>query len=200
MEEESYKDKMNDVRSRHLSKVKSARTDRGVIIVNTGDGKGKTTAGLGTVLRALGRKQKIAVIQFIKGKWKTGEMTFLREHPEITYMRTGEGFTWDNPDREKEVLSAEKGWEFAEKIILNQLADEYDLLLLDEFNLVLAYGLLPLSEVCETLRNKSGKLSIIITGRSAPEKLIELADTVTEMKPLKHAFENGIKARKGVEF
>lgn len=196
---ESHKEKMKKVQAEHRRKVKNASKDRGIIIVNTGDGKGKSTAAFGTAFRAIGQGLTVAVIQFIKGKWKTGEMEIFKKFDNITHIISGEGFTWDTQDEEADIKANQKGWEFAKKII-NDPEYKYQLLILDEFNLALDYHFVDINEVLTQLKNKPDSLNIIITGRNAPQQIIDIADTVTEMKPIKHAFESGIKAQKGIEF
>lgn len=198
--DKKYKDKMENIKKEQRTKVKSASDDRGIIIVNTGDGKGKSTAAFGTVFRAVGWGMNTAVIQFIKGKWKTGEMELFKKFDSITHMVSGEGFTWETQDREKDVAAAVKGWEFAKDIITGKSEKEYQLLVLDEFNIALDYKYVDIDEVVSVLSHKPDSLNIIITGRNAPKQIMEIADTVTEMKPVKHAFEGGIKAQKGIEY
>ncbi|MDR2142270.1 MAG: cob(I)yrinic acid a,c-diamide adenosyltransferase [Deltaproteobacteria bacterium] len=171
---------------------------RGLILVNTGPGKGKTTAALGVVTRALGHGQKVAFIQFIKSQ-ATGESQFLeelaRERPDsLFYARRGQGFVGQNPSQ-SDLDLAREGLELA-----RSLAGDYDLLVLDEINVALSLGLLELGEAVEFVRNKPPALSLILTGRGCPAELIVLADTVTEMKDVKHALRAGIPARRGVDF
>lgn len=195
----NHKDKMQRVKAEHINKVKNALIDRGIIIVNTGDGKGKSTAAFGTAFRALGQGFSVAIIQFIKGKWKTGEMEIFKQFDSLYHVISGEGFTWDTQDEEKDIKAAKHGWNIAKEII-NDKSSKYKLLILDEFNLAMHYNFVDIDEVVSTMKNKSDELNIIITGRCAPAQIIELADTVTEMNPVKHAFESGIKAQKGIEF
>jgi cob(I)alamin adenosyltransferase len=170
---------------------------KGLLIVNTGDGKGKSTAAFGTILRAWGRGMKVCVIQFIKsetGKW--GEVKAAQKLG-IEWHATGDGFTWTSKDMDETVARAHHGWEVAkEKISSNQ----YDLILLDEFTYTLAFNWLDTNEVLEWLRRRPENLHLIITGRNAPEALIEMADLVTEMKEVKHPYQKGIQAQAGIEF
>jgi len=195
-----HQNKMRKLQEEHRGKVSNATEDRGIIVVNTGDGKGKSTAAFGTAFRAIGQGMRVAVIQFIKGKWKTGEMNTFKHFDDITHMISGEGFTWDSQDKEKDIAAAQKGWEFAKEVIEQQTDSEYQLLVLDEFNLALDYDFVDLDEVISVLKNKPDSLNIIITGRNAPQQIIDIADTVTNMTPVKHAFESGIKAQRGIEF
>lgn len=188
------------VKKRQDDRVKKALIDRGIIIVNTGDGKGKSSAAFGTAFRAVGQGLTVAIIQFIKGKWKTGEMEIFKNFDQITHIISGDGFTWNTQDPEADKVSALRGWDKAKEIILGRADRAYQLLILDEFNLALKYGFVDIDEVAEILKNKPDELNIIITGRDAPKKIIEVADTVTDMTPVKHAFDRGIKAQRGIEF
>ena len=176
-------------------KMAAARRRKGLIIVHTGDGKGKTSAALGMLLRSLGHGFKCAVVQFIKGGRGTAES--LLKSPLLRWDKVGQGFTWDTQSREKETQCARAGWE----LVLRHLADpELKFLLLDELNIVLSYEYLPVAEVIEALRNKREDLHVVVTGRGALPALIEIADLVTEMKEIKHPFKEGIRAQPGIEF
>ncbi len=176
---------------------KSLKT-KGLIIVHTGDGKGKTTAALGLALRALGCGLRVFMVQFIKGDWKYGELeSAKRFEGAFEIHRAGEGFTWDVPDDEKQKELARKGWEKGKAAMAS---GKYRLVIFDEINYVMDYGYLPVPEVIETLRKKPKDLHVCLTGRNAPAELIEIADLVTEMKEIKHPFQKGIVAQRGVEF
>ena len=178
-------------------KVKKADKEQGVIVITTGNGKGKSSSGFGMVARALGHGMKIGIVQFIKGAMSTGEETFFRRFPdEVEYHVMGDGFTWNTQDREQDVKTATLAWEKAKRMLSD---DSYDLILLDELNIVLKYQYLPIEEVIKDLQNRPEMQHVVITGRAAKDELIEIADTVTEMKDIKHAFRSGIKAQKGVE-
>lgn len=172
---------------------------KGLIIVHTGNGKGKTTAALGIAFRAAGNGMRVAIIQFIKGKWKYGELAAAKEikHPiEIDAM--GEGFTWDTKNRERDVEMTNKAWELCKK---KMLSGTYDVVVFDEINYVIDYDYLNLKEVLAALKQKPEMVHVILTGRNAKPELIELADLVTEMRELKHPFKNqGILAQRGIEF
>ncbi len=171
----------------------------GLIIVNTGNGKGKTTAALGTVFRALGQGFKVAMIQFIKGGWRYGELKAAEKFADFSLEPMGHGFIklGDGDPAPEDCALAEKTWaKCAEKI----LSDEYDLVVCDEVNYALSYGLLPVAMVLKTLSRKPQRLHVILTGRNAPEELIEMADMVTEMREIKHPYQKGIKAQRGIEF
>jgi cob(I)alamin adenosyltransferase len=177
--------------------VASADQDKGLIIVNTGNGKGKSSAGFGVLARALGHNMKVAVIQFIKGSFSTGEEAFFRRFPDdVDYHVMGEGFTWDTQDRERDIATALTAWEKAETYLANV---DFDVVLLDELNIALQCGYIPIERVLEALHNKPKMQHVIITGRGAKDELIEVADTVTEMREIKHAYQAGIRAQKGVE-
>ena len=178
--------------------------EKGLLIVHTGKGKGKSTAAFGLVTRALGNDMKVGVVQFVKGKWETGERKVLEHFPEqVTIKTMGEGFTWETQDRARDIAAAKKAWEAAQEMIEACRADPpaYDMILLDEINIVLRYDYLPLDEVVSVLAGRPKDLHIIVTGRNAKEPLIEAADLVTEMTQIKHPFrEQNVKAQKGVEF
>jgi cob(I)alamin adenosyltransferase len=177
------------------AKIAAARRRKGLIIVHTGDGKGKTSAALGMLLRSLGHGFKCAVVQFIKGGRPTAES--LLKSPLLQWDKVGQGFTWDTQSREKDTRCARAGWELVQR----HLADpDLKFLLLDELNVVLSYEYLPASEIVEALRNKREDLHVVVTGRGALPELIEIADLVTEMKEIKHPFAQGIKAQPGIEF
>lgn len=178
-------------------KIRQADKKCGVLIVNTGNGKGKSSAAFGVAIRALGHGKKVGIVQFIKGRDSTGEEAFFKSLPNVPFHVTGDGFTWDTQNREQDEATARKGWAIA----LSMLQDaDFDLVVLDELNIVLKYHYLPLDEVLEALQQRPAMQHVIITGRGAPDALIELADTVTEMREVKHAFKAGIKAQAGVEY
>ncbi|MCF6219174.1 MAG: cob(I)yrinic acid a,c-diamide adenosyltransferase [Gammaproteobacteria bacterium] len=177
--------------------IARADKDKGLILINTGNGKGKSSAGFGVVARALGHEMKVAVVQFIKGSFQTGEENFFRRFPdEVEYYVMGEGFTWDTQNRERDIATAMTAWEKAAQLLTNPAID---LVLLDELNIALKMNYIPLDRVLTALRNKPAMQHVVITGRSAKDELIEIADTVTEMREIKHAYKAGIRAQKGVE-
>jgi cob(I)alamin adenosyltransferase len=170
----------------------------GLIIVNTGNGKGKTTAALGTALRAIGSGFNVFMVQFIKGSWDYGELHVvdkLKPHLEIKPM--GEGFTWETKDKERDTRVAHEAWDFCKALIQK---NEHDLLIFDEINNAMDYGYLDPKEVAETVKKKPEKMHIILTGRGAPQEIIDVAHLVTEMREIKHPFHEGIYAQKGIEF
>lgn len=196
-DKEAYRKQM--ARKKRIIDARKEKADReqGVLLVNTGNGKGKSSAGFGVVARALGHGMQVGVVQFVKGAFSTGEETFFRRFPEeVDYHVMGEGFTWETQDRDRDLAAARRAWDKAAEM----LADErYQLVLLDELNIVLHKELLPIDEVLETLASRPAMQHVIITGRHAPDALLEAADTVTWMRMDKHAFRAGIKAQKGME-
>jgi len=180
-------------------KVLATKTEeRGLLIVHTGAGKGKSTAAFGMVLRCLGHGMRVGIVQFVKGAWGTGERTVLTRFPDLVTCRAmGEGFTWDTQDRARDIAAAHAAWELARTMIADPA---YRLVLLDELNIVLRYGYLPVDEVVAALKAKPHDLHVVVTGRNAPPELIEAADLVTEMTLVKHPFRAGVKAQAGIEF
>jgi len=185
-------------------KILATKTiEKGLLIVHTGKGKGKSTAAFGLAARAIGNGMRVGVVQFVKGKWETGERVVLERFPEqVTIRVMGEGFTWDTQDRARDIRAAEAGWAAAREMIeaARGPAPRYDLVVLDELNIVLRYDYLPLDQVLAVLRDRPPALHVAVTGRNAKPALIELADLVTEMTEIKHPFRAGVKAQKGIEF
>lgn len=198
-----------EINARHaekMAKKKAARDrmiatktiEKGLIMVHTGKGKGKSTAAMGLAIRAIGNGKKICIVQFVKGKWETGEREVLKQFPDQCVMKAmGEGFTWDTQDRQRDIAAARAAWDFTKEAMADP---SFDMIILDELNIVLRYEYLPIEEVIETLKNKRDDLHIVITGRNAREELIEIADMVTEMEAIKHHFRAGVKAQIGIEF
>jgi cob(I)alamin adenosyltransferase len=180
-------------------KVLATKTEeRGLLIVHTGAGKGKSTAAFGMVLRCVGHGMRVGIVQFVKGAWGTGERDVLARFPDLVTCRAmGEGFTWDTQDRARDIAAARAAWDMAKAMIADP---SYRMVLLDELNIVLRYDYLPLDEVLEVLRKKPADKHVVVTGRNAREELIALADLVTEMTEIKHPFRSGVKAQAGVEF
>jgi cob(I)alamin adenosyltransferase len=173
-------------------------SEKGLLVVFTGNGKGKTTAALGMAVRAAGHGMKVLILQFIKGAWTYGELHSLGKMEEVEIKPLGSGFTWKKESLEEDRGLAEAGWEEA---VSEMRRSHYDMIVLDELNVVLSYGLLPREAVVETLKNRPAKPHIVVTGRNAPDELIAIADLVTEMKEIKHPFrDRGLKAAKGIEF
>jgi cob(I)alamin adenosyltransferase len=174
-----------------------ARKKKGLIIVHTGDGKGKTTAALGLALRACGCGMKVIMLQFFKGKWKCGELRSAPKLENFEIYPMGQGFTWESKDVEVDKAMVRNAWKAAQERILS---GNYDVVVLDEINYALGYGFLPLEDVVGFLRNKPTMLHVVLTGRNAKPEIIEIADLVTEMRQVKHPFEQGISAQRGIEF
>lgn len=179
-------------------RIAAANVDRGVLVVNTGAGKGKTSSGFGMVLRALGHGMRVGVVQFAKGRQDTGEKLFLQRFPELLRIHVmGEGYTWETQDRARDIESAAAAWEKARAFLCDP---RVDLVLLDELNIVLRYGHLEVDSVVRDLKARPAMQHAIVTGRNAPAALLEAADTVTEMALVKHAFKAGVRAQKGIEW
>ncbi len=168
-----------------------------LLLINTGDGKGKSTAAFGTVMRAVARGWKVAVIQFLKsGEWNVGEEKTAREIG-VDWWTMGDGFTWDSNDMDESEAIATAGWAHAKEIIAS---GEYDLVVLDEVTYPINWGWIALDDVVESLQERPEKVNVILTGRDAPEELVDIADTVTEMRKVKHAYDAGIMARRGIDY
>jgi cob(I)alamin adenosyltransferase len=179
-------------------KINAAKRDTGVLLVNTGNGKGKSSSAFGMAIRTLGHGKKVGIVQFIKGAKATGEEQFLRRFPdEVSFYAMGEGYTWETQDRERDIACAQKAWEKAQAFLRDP---EIGLVVLDELNIALKYKYLDVHQVIADVDARPEMQHVVITGRGAPSELIEVADTVTEMQPVKHAFAAGIAAQPGVEW
>jgi cob(I)alamin adenosyltransferase len=195
---ERHKAKMAKRKAVQDAEVASKAIEKGVLLVHTGPGKGKSTAAFGLVLRALGHGWRVGVVQFIKGAWQTGERDALQRFgDQISWHTMGEGFTWETQDKARDIAAAERAWAKAKELMADP---SIRLLILDELNIALRYDYLPLADVLETLRNRRTDLHVVVTGRNAKPELIALADGVTEMGAVKHHFAAGIKAQEGIEF
>lgn len=193
-----HKKRMQRVDEAFEKRMAKQTKEKGLLIVYTGNGKGKTTAALGMALRALGHGQKVGIVQFIKGDIPTGEAALIeRLDLPIEIHVMGEGFTWKTQDRQRDIAAARRGWEQAVQLMRDPA---FDLVIMDELNIVLKYGYLPLPEVLDELSTKREMLHVIVTGRGAPAELVEQADLVSEVKPVKHPFKQGIKPQAGIEF
>jgi cob(I)alamin adenosyltransferase len=198
-----------EINARHAEKMrrkKEARDkiiatktiEKGLLIVHTGKGKGKSTAAFGLVFRALGNGMKVAIVQFVKGRWQTGERVALEKFgDQVTVATMGEGFTWETQDRARDIAAARAAWEKAKAFIAD---DEHQMVVLDELNIVLRYDYLDVPEVIEALAARPPMKHVVITGRNAKDELIDAADLVTEMEQVKHPFRAGVKAQRGIEF
>ncbi len=172
--------------------------EKGLLIVFTGNGKGKTTAALGMALRAAGHGMRVLILQFIKGAWNYGELDALKRLDQVEILPLGTGFTWQKENLEEDRRLAESGWQ---KATLEISRGAYDMIILDELNYVLSYGLLPVNLVLDAIKRRPAKLHLVVTGRNAPEELLAAADLVTEMRNLKHPYhDQGISAQKGIEY
>ena len=196
--DERHKARMQRKKRAVDERMSAAQRDAGLIIVVTGNGKGKSSSGFGMVARALGHGMKVGVVQFIKGAVPTGEEQFFRRFPdEVEFRIAGEGYTWETQDRERDMRRAEAGWAHAQRM----LADPgFGLVVLDEINIVLRYRYIDVRQVLADLRMRPALQHFLMTGRGAPPEIIAAGDTVTEMAPTKHAFQQGIRAQKGVEW
>jgi cob(I)alamin adenosyltransferase len=193
-----YRDRAQRKKELVDRRIARATIDRGVLVVNTGNGKGKSSSGFGMLARSLGHGFRCGVVQFIKGSFSTGEEAFFRrfEGDGLDYHVMGEGFTWETQDRERDIAAAMAAWGVAERMLGD---DAYDYVLLDELNIALVKEYIPLDRVLAVLLARPERQHVAITGRGAPDALVAIADTVTEMRVVKHAFQAGIKAQKGIE-
>ena len=195
----THKDKMKVQQARHKAKVRKAvDPERALVLVHTGDGKGKSSSAFGVIARALGWGKRVGVVQFIKGKWITGERQFFSKLPEqVTWHTMGDGFTWDTQDLNQDTLAAEAA--FGRAVEMMQSGD-FDLIVLDEINIALRYDYLNVQAVIEGLKSRADHTSVILTGRDAKPELMDYADLVTEMVERKHPYQSGIKAQRGIDF
>lgn len=195
---EKHKKAMEKQKENVDASIQAASEERGVSILLTGNGKGKTSSAFGMVIRALGYGYKVAVVQFIKGEQLSGEELYLREQcPQVNFYQMGTGFTWDTQDRSSDIVAAEKTWAYAKPLLQDQ---SYHLVVLDELTYMLAYGYLVEDDVLTALQNRPQNQSVVVTGRGGGKRLQDIMDTVSEVKDTKHAFNLGVKARKGVDY
>lgn len=196
MSDERYRERQQRVKERVAARVAAAQDARGIVIVFTGNGKGKTTAAFGTATRAVGHGQNVGVIQFIKGTWPNGERNLL-EPLGVEFQVMATGFTWDTQNRESDTAACLAVWQHAKRM----LADEtLEMVVLDELTYMVAYDYLPLEDVLTALKNRPTHQTVIITGRGCHRDILDYADTVSELRPVKHAFEAGIKAQIGIDY
>ena len=196
MSDERYRERQQRLKDKVDARVAAAQDERGIVMVFTGNGKGKTTAAFGTATRAVGPGKKVGVIQFIKGTWPNGERNLLEPHG-VEFQVMATGFTWNTQDRDSDTAACLAVWEHARRMLAD---DQLDLVLLDELTYMVAYDYLPLESVLSALRERPAHQSVIITGRGCHRDIIELADTVSELRPVKHAFDAGIKAQMGIDY
>lgn len=196
--DERHKARMQRKKALMDEKIAEAQDEYGLLLVHTGNGKGKSSSAFGMLARALGHGMKVGVVQFIKGAASTGEEAFFRRFPdEVRYHVMGEGFTWETQNRQRDIAKAREAWAVAAELLSDP---EIGLVVLDELNIALKYGYLELAPVLADIESRPLLQHVVVTGRGAPDGLIEAADTVTEMGLIKHAFKAGVKAQKGVEF
>ncbi|AJR23463.1 MULTISPECIES: cob(I)yrinic acid a,c-diamide adenosyltransferase [Sphingobium] len=195
---EQHAEKMKKKQAAHDRIMATKTQEKGLLIVHTGKGKGKTTAALGMVVRAIGHGRKVGVVQFVKGAMTTGEKRVFDAFPDnVEFKPMGEGFTWNTQDRTRDIALAREAWDEVKRMIADPA---YDMVLADELNIVLRYDYLPVEEVLEAVTARGEMKHVIVTGRNAPEALTEAADLVTEMTLVKHPFRSGVKAQPGIEF
>ncbi|VDS08708.1 Cob(I)yrinic acid a,c-diamide adenosyltransferase [Paracoccus haematequi] len=195
-----HAEKMKRIKAARDRMMRTKTQERGLVIVHTGAGKGKSSSGFGMIMRCIAHRMPCAVVQFIKGSWETGERSLLEQHfaQDCRFFVSGEGFTWETQDRDRDIAAARHGWEIAKRQILDP---QIRFVLLDEINIALRYDYLDIDEVVDfLLTRKPAMTHVCLTGRNAKAELIEAADLVTEMTLLKHPFRDGVKAQKGVEF
>ncbi|MFK7993752.1 MAG: cob(I)yrinic acid a,c-diamide adenosyltransferase [Granulosicoccus sp.] len=196
---DSHKEAMQKLQAEQKAKIKDSKhIDRGLVLVHTGDGKGKSSSAFGVVARALGWGHQVAVVQFIKGTWKTGEREFFKRFPDqLDWHTMGEGFTWNTQDKDRDIEAATAAFTTATTLMHD---GKYDLVVLDEINIALRYDYLDVSTVTQAIMARSQRTSVIATGRDAKQELMDVADLVSEMKEIKHPFKSGIKAKQGIDF
>ncbi|MGD9659679.1 MAG: cob(I)yrinic acid a,c-diamide adenosyltransferase [Porticoccaceae bacterium] len=196
--QDRHQQKMQKLKEKVDAHIEAANTERGVMILLTGNGKGKSSSAFGMVMRSLGYGYKVGVVQFIKGEQLSGEEIYIREQcPQVDFYQMGTGFTWDTQDRSGDMAAAERTWQVAERMLADP---SFHLVVLDELTYMLSFKYLDESRVLSALKNRPQEQSVVVTGRGGGSELIEIADTVTELKDIKHGYASGIKARKGVDF
>ena len=196
--DEQHAEKMKKKQAAHDKIMATKTQEKGLLIVHTSKGKGKTTAALGMVVRMIGHGKKVGVVQFVKGAMTTGEKAVFDAFPEqVEFKPMGEGFTWNTQDRSRDIALAREAWDEVKRMVADP---DYALVLADELNIVLRYDYLPLDEVLAVLTGRDAMKHVVVTGRNAPEALIEAADLVTEMTMIKHPFRSGVKAQAGIEY
>ena len=197
-EADTHKADMQKLQAEQKRKTSDATDpDRGLVLVHTGNGKGKSSSAFGVIIRALGWGHKVGVVQFIKGKWITGERQFFNKLGTVDWHTMGEGFTWDTQDKDRDIAAATAAFEKACEMMAS---GDYDLIVLDEINIALRYDYLSVEAVLAGLKARSKRTSVVLTGRDAKDELCDYADLVSEMREVKHPFKSGIKAQRGIDF
>lgn len=196
MTEDRHQQRQQRLKEQVDARIAAAQETRGLLLIFTGNGKGKTTAAFGTLTRAVGHGMKTGVIQFIKGQWPNGEKNLLQQHG-VEFQVMATGFTWETQDRESDTAACQAVWQHGKRMLADS---SLDMVLMDELTYMVTYGYLELTELLEALERRPAHQTVIITGRGCHRDLLELADTVTEMRPVKHAFEAGIKAQQGIDW
>ncbi|MEQ9879106.1 cob(I)yrinic acid a,c-diamide adenosyltransferase [Pectobacterium aroidearum] len=196
MSDERHQQRQQRLKEKVDARIAAANETRGILIVFTGNGKGKTTAAFGTVTRAIGHGLRAGVIQFIKGEWPNGEKNLLQQHG-VEFQVMATGFTWDTQNRQTDTEAAQHVWQHGKRMLADP---QLDLVVLDELTYMLSYNYLDLSDVVTALKQRPAEQTVIITGRGCHRDLLEMADTVTEMRPVKHAFDSGIQAQQGIDW
>jgi len=194
---EKHQQRMSKVKEQIDKKIAQADKEQGVSVLLTGNGKGKSSSAFGMLARSLGYGHNCAVVQFIKGEWECGEELFFSQLPLVSYHAMGAGFTWETQNLEKDKAAAEKAWSLAASLLADPTID---FLMLDELTYMFTQGWLDLEKVTQAILERPANMNLVVTGRGAPEGLIAACDTVSEVKDIKHAFRNGIKAQRGIEF
>ncbi|MBA0203196.1 cob(I)yrinic acid a,c-diamide adenosyltransferase [Pectobacterium aroidearum] len=196
MSDERHQQRQQRLKEKVDARIAAANETRGILIVFTGNGKGKTTAAFGTVTRAIGHGLRAGVIQFIKGEWPNGEKNLLQQHG-VEFQVMSTGFTWETQNRQTDTEAAQHVWQHGKRMLADT---QLDLVVLDELTYMISYDYLDLSDVVTVLKQRPAGQTVIITGRGCHRDLLEMADTVTEMRPVKHAFDNGIQAQQGIDW
>ncbi|KNC92292.1 cob(I)yrinic acid a,c-diamide adenosyltransferase [Trabulsiella odontotermitis] len=196
MSDERYRERQQRLKDTVDARVAAAQDERGIVMVFTGNGKGKTTAAFGTATRAVGHGKHVGVVQFIKGEWPNGERNLLEPHG-VEFQVMATGFTWDTQNRESDTAACLAVWQHGKRMLADPALD---LVVLDELTYMVAYNYLPLEAVLTALKNRPSQQSVIITGRGCHREIMELADTVSELRPVKHAFDAGVKAQMGIDY
>ena len=197
-EQQAHKEKMQKQKEKVDAHIAAATIEKGIAILLTGNGKGKSSSAFGMVIRALGHGHKVGVVQFIKGAQKCGEGDFIKTHcPDVAFYQMGTGFTWNTQDKTADIEAAETTWTVAEKLLTDE---SYDLIILDELTYMLGYKYLDRDKVINTIKSRPKEQSVVVTGRGGGKALREIMDTVSEVKDIKHAYRDGVKARAGVDY